>query len=105
MGGFQINKCVRDMCIFAKQTLVKDPPFSNLDLVSCRNLLIYLGPVLQRRVIPSLHYSLKPGGFLMLGTSENLGGVSQPFRLNTHKNKIFSKPKTPAPPTPSSPQA
>jgi len=51
-GGYQINKSIRDMCIFAKQNVVKDPPFSNLDLVSCRNLLIYLGPVLQRRVIP-----------------------------------------------------
>ena len=58
-GGYQVNKSIRDMCIFARQNLVKDPPFSNLDLVSCRNLLIYLGPVLQRRVIPALHYALK----------------------------------------------
>jgi two-component system CheB/CheR fusion protein len=55
-GGYQVNKSIRDMCIFARQNLVKDPPFSNLDLVSCRNLLIYLGPVLQRRVIPTLHW-------------------------------------------------
>ena len=95
-GGFQINKSIRDMCIFAKQNLVKDPPFSNLDLVSCRNLLIYLGPVLQRRVIPALHYSLKPGGFLMLGTSENLGGFAEHFGLVDRKDKIYQKRKTSA---------
>jgi two-component system CheB/CheR fusion protein len=95
-GGFQINKSVRDMCIFAKQNLVKDPPFSNLDLVSCRNLLIYLGPVLQRRVIPSLHYSLKPGGYLMLGASENLGGFADHFGLVDKKDKIYQKRKTTA---------
>jgi two-component system CheB/CheR fusion protein len=95
-GGFQVNKSLRDMCIFAKQNLVKDPPFSNLDLVSCRNLLIYLGPVLQRRVIPSLHYSLKPGGYLMLGASENLGGFADHFGLVDKKDKIYQKRKTTA---------
>ena len=95
-GGFQINKSIRDMCIFARQNLVKDPPFSNLDLVSCRNLLIYLGPVLQRRVIPSLHYSLKPGGYLMLGASENLGGFTDHFGLVEKKDKIYQKRKTTA---------
>src|SRR6202166_2855914 len=95
-GGFQITKSIRDMCIFAKQNLVKDPPFSNLDLVSCRNLLIYLGPVLQRRVIPSLHYSLKPGGYLMLGTSENLGGFAEHFGLVDKQDKIYQKRKTSA---------
>src|SRR5271163_1106121 len=95
-GGFQINKSIRDMCIFAKQNLVKDPPFSNLDLVSCRNLLIYLGPVLQRRVIPTLHYSLKPGGYLMLGASENLGGFADHFGLVDKKDKIYQKRRTTA---------
>jgi len=95
-GGFQINKSIRDMCIFAKQNLVKDPPFSNLDLVSCRNLLIYLGPVLQRRVIPSLHYALKPGGYLMLGASETLGGFADHFGLLDKKDKIYQKRKTTA---------
>jgi two-component system, chemotaxis family, CheB/CheR fusion protein len=95
-GGFQINKSIRDMCIFAKQNLVKDPPFSNLDLVSCRNLLIYLGPVLQRRVIPSLHYALKPAGYLMLGASENLGGFADHFGLIDKKDKIYQKRKTTA---------
>jgi two-component system, chemotaxis family, CheB/CheR fusion protein len=95
-GGFQINKSIRDMCIFARQNLVKDPPYSNLDLVSCRNLLIYLGPVLQRRVIPTLHYALKPGGFLMLGASENLGGFADHFGLVDKKDKIYQKRKTTA---------
>jgi two-component system CheB/CheR fusion protein len=95
-GGFQVNKSIRDMCIFAKQNLVKDPPFSNLDLVSCRNLLIYLGPVLQRRVIPTLHYALKPGGYLMLGASENLGGFADHFGLVDKKDKIYQKRRTSA---------
>src|SRR5580704_6843674 len=95
-GGFQVNKSVRDMCIFAKQNLVKDPPFSNLDLVSCRNLLIYLGPVLQRRVIPTLHYSLKPSGFLMLGEAESLGGFGDHFALVDKKDKLYQKRKTTA---------
>ncbi|HTC55371.1 MAG TPA: chemotaxis protein CheB [Candidatus Sulfotelmatobacter sp.] len=95
-GGFQVNKSIRDMCIFAKQNLVKDPPFSNLDLVSCRNLLIYLGPVLQRRVIPTLHYSLKPGGYLVLGSAENLGGFADHFGLVDKKDKIYQKRRTAA---------
>jgi two-component system, chemotaxis family, CheB/CheR fusion protein len=93
-GGYQVNKSVRDMCIFAKQNLVKDPPFSNLDLVSCRNLLIYLGPVLQRRVIPTLHYALKPSGYLMLGEAESLGGFADHFALVDKKDKIYQKRKT-----------
>ena len=95
-GGFQVNKSVRDMCIFARQNLVKDPPFSNLDLVSCRNLLIYLGPILQRRVIPTLHYALKPNGYLMLGEAESLGGFGDHFSLMDKKDKIYQKRKTTA---------
>jgi two-component system CheB/CheR fusion protein len=95
-GGYQVNKSVRDMCIFARQNLVKDPPFSNLDLVSCRNVLIYLGPILQRRVIPTLHYSLKPGGYLMLGEAEGLGGFGDHFALVAKKDKIYQKRKTAA---------
>jgi two-component system CheB/CheR fusion protein len=90
-GGYQINKSIRDMCIFAKQNVASDPPFSNLDLISCRNLLIYLGPVLQKRVIPTLHYALKPGGYLMLGESESLGTFSDHFLLVERKHKIYQK--------------
>lgn len=90
-GGYQINKSIREMCIFAKQNVAKDPPFSNLDLVSCRNLLIYLGPTLQKRVIPTLHYALKPNGYLMLGGSESLGTFSDHFILVDKKQKIYQK--------------
>lgn len=90
-GGYQINKSIREMCIFARQNVVKDPPFSNLDLITCRNLLIYLGPELQKRVIPTLHYALKQDGFLMLGGSESLGAFSDHFILIDKKNKIYQK--------------
>jgi two-component system, chemotaxis family, CheB/CheR fusion protein len=90
-GGYQINKAVRDMCIFARQNVTRDPPFSNLDLISCRNLLIYLGPVLQKRVIPMLHYALKPNGYLMLGSSETLGAFADHFALIDKKHKIYKK--------------
>jgi len=93
-GGYQIVKPVREMCIFAKQNVAKDPPFSNLDLISCRNLLIYLGPVLQKRVIPTLHYALKPDGYVMLGESESLGTFSEYFLPVDKKSKIFQKKKS-----------
>ncbi len=84
-------KGVREMCIFAKQNVAKDPPFSNLDLISCRNLLIYLGPVLQKRVVPTLHYALKPSGYLMLGGAESLGTFSEYFTPVDKKSKIYRK--------------
>jgi|HubBroStandDraft_6_1064221.scaffolds.fasta_scaffold00691_2 two-component system CheB/CheR fusion protein len=90
-GGYQIVKPVREMCIFAKQNVAKDPPFSNLDLISCRNLLIYLGPVLQKRVVPTLHYALKPSGFLLLGGAESLGTYSEYFAPLDKKTRIYQK--------------
>jgi two-component system, chemotaxis family, CheB/CheR fusion protein len=90
-GGYQIVKPVREMCIFAKQNVAKDPPFSNLDLISCRNLLIYLGPVLQQRVVPTLHYALKPGAFLLLGGAESLGTFSEYFAPLDKKHRIYQK--------------
>ena len=93
-GGYQINKSVREMCIFARQNLAKDPPFSNLDLVSCRNLLIYLGAVLQKRVIPTLHYALKPDRYLLLGGAESLGAFAEYFAPRDKKNRIFQKKKS-----------
>jgi two-component system, chemotaxis family, CheB/CheR fusion protein len=78
-GGYKINKTVRELCIFARQNLGSDPPFSNLDLISCRNVLIYLAEPLQKRVIPIFHYSLNPTGFLLLGTSESIGKFSSLF--------------------------
>lgn len=76
---YQIDKSIRDMCVFAKQDLTRDPPFSNLDLISCRNVLIYLRPEAQKRVIPIFHYALKPNGFLVLGKSESIGGYEELF--------------------------
>jgi two-component system, chemotaxis family, CheB/CheR fusion protein len=90
-GGYQIAKFIRDMCVFARQNLVDDPPFSKLDVISCRNVLIYLGPVLQKKIIPTFHYALQPGGFLILGTSETIGLFSDLFTLMDKKNKIYSK--------------
>ncbi len=96
--GFQINKMIREECVFARHDLTKDPPFSRLDLISCRNLLIYLGPLLQKKVLAFFEYALKPGGFLLLGTSENLSGSGEHFSLVDKKNKIYSRKMSAAPP-------
>ncbi len=93
-GGFRINKTIREMCIFARQNLVTDPPFSNLDLVSCRNVLIYLGQPLQRKVMPVFHYALKPDGFLVLGASESVGGFAELFSLFDNKTKMYTRKDT-----------
>src|SRR5438093_8887440 len=79
------------MVIFARQNLLSDPPFSRMDLVSCRNLLIYLEQDLQRKILPTLHYALKPGGFLFLGESESIGSFADLFEPVDKKHKIFSK--------------
>jgi two-component system, chemotaxis family, CheB/CheR fusion protein len=89
--GYKVAKAVRDLCVFARHDVTADPPFPRLDLVSCRNLLIYLGPALQRRVIPSLHYGIVPGGYLVLGRSESLGGAAQLFEAVDKKHKVFKK--------------
>ena len=91
---YQITKSIRDMCIFAKQDLTRDPPFSNLDIVSCRNVLIYFKHQIQRKIIPLFHYALKPGGFLLLGKSESIGGFNQLF---SPLNKGIAYTKRPAP--------
>src|SRR5215472_5690929 len=90
-GTFQVHKSIRDMCVFARQNVLVDPPFSNLDLVSCRNVLIYFGPALQRRVVPLFHYSLRSTGFLLLGGSETIGPSTEHFTLIDRKNKIYAK--------------
>ncbi|MEG4026748.1 MULTISPECIES: chemotaxis protein CheB [unclassified Microcoleus] len=93
-GSYRISKAVRELCIFARQDLGSDPPFSNLDLVSCRNVLIYLGESLQKKVMPIFHYSLKPTGFLLLGTSESTGEFSYLFTSVDKKSKIYAKKLT-----------
>ncbi|MBN4006662.1 chemotaxis protein CheB [Nostoc sp. LPT] len=92
--GYQINKAVRDLCVFARQDLGSDPPFSNLDIISCRNVLIYLDETLQKRILPIFHYSLNPTGFLLLGTSESTGKYSDLFTLIDKKYKIYAKKVT-----------
>ncbi len=88
---FQISKSIREMVVFASQSIIKDPPFSNMDLISCRNVLIYLGPALQKKVIPMFHYALKPGGFLLLGNSETLGEFDHFFDAVDHKARLFRR--------------
>jgi two-component system CheB/CheR fusion protein len=90
-GGYQVAKPIRDLCLFARQNVVKDPPFSKLDLVSCRNLLIYLGPVLQKKALSLFHYALKPTGFLFLGSAKTIGEFADLFRLVDQKHKIYGK--------------
>jgi len=92
-GMYHVRKSIRETCIFARQNVAKDPPFSNLDLISCRNLLIYLGAALQTRVIPTFHYSLRPGGYLLLGGSETLGRFADQFAVVDKKHKIYQKKK------------
>ncbi|MEG4517542.1 MULTISPECIES: chemotaxis protein CheB [unclassified Microcoleus] len=90
-GGYQIAQSVREVCVFAKQNLIGDPPFSRMDLITCRNVLIYLGPPLQKKLLPIFHYGLRPTGFLLLGTSETVGDFSELFTLLDKKNKIYTK--------------
>ncbi|MFA6136847.1 MAG: chemotaxis protein CheB [Sulfurimonas sp.] len=86
---YRINKNIRDMLIFSEQNVIKDPPFSKLDLVVCRNLLIYMNADLQKRVIPTFHYALKEGGILFLGSSETIGEYGNLFITIDHKTKIY----------------
>jgi two-component system, chemotaxis family, CheB/CheR fusion protein len=99
-GGYQISKSIRDMCVFARQNVFNDPPFSRMDLISCRNVLIYLSPILQKKVIPIFHYALKPYGFLLVGSTEGLlGAGSEIFDLVERKSKIYQKKPVPSPVT------
>ncbi len=90
-GGYQICKNIRELCIFAKQNLYQDPPFFNLDLVSCRNVLIYFTPALQKQVLQVFHYSINATGFLVLGSSESPGETSELFASVDKKCKIYTK--------------
>ncbi|NTU41629.1 MAG: PAS domain-containing protein [Nitrospirales bacterium] len=86
---FKIRNEIREMVVFALQNIIKDPPFSKVDLISCRNVLIYMGAELQKKVIPVFHYALNPNGFLFLGSSETTGGFADYFRVVDKKCKIF----------------
>lgn len=96
-GGYRIVKSLREMVVFARQNLISDPPFSRLDLISCRNLLIYLDSDLQKKIIPVFHYALKPLGFLFLGASESVGGFTDLFEPVDKKQKIYSRKDAPTP--------
>jgi two-component system CheB/CheR fusion protein len=87
--AYRIHKSIRDMMIFSEQDVIKDPPFSKLDLISCRNLLIYMGGALQKKLIPLFHYALNPGGMLFLGSSETVGEFSQIFDSLDRNSKLF----------------
>jgi two-component system CheB/CheR fusion protein len=96
-GHYQISKTVREACVFARHDVAKDPPFSRMDLISCRNVLIYMEPRLQERVFATFHYALNPGGFLVLGTSESVGAASAFLAPLDEKRRIYSRKKTAGP--------
>lgn len=90
-GGYRVSKALRDMVVFARQNLISDPPFSRMNLICCRNLLIYLESSLQKKALPAFHYALKPEGFLLLGASESIGSFIDLFEPVDKKHRIYSK--------------
>jgi two-component system, chemotaxis family, CheB/CheR fusion protein len=90
-GTYRVIKNVREMLVFAPHDIIKDPPFTKLDLICCRNLLIYLDSILQKKLLPLFHYSLKPKGILFLGSSETIGGSVDLFSASDRKWKIFTR--------------
>jgi two-component system CheB/CheR fusion protein len=88
---YQISKSVRDLCVFSTHNIIRDTPFANIDLISCRNVLIYLDLPLQKRVLPYFHYALKPGGSLMLGSSETVGSAGDLFEIVDKECRIYKK--------------
>jgi len=94
--GYRIVKSIRDLCVFVQHDLARDPPFSRLDLTSCRNVLIYFDQALQRRVIPMFHYALRLPGFLLLGRAEHVAGFKQLFEVVDKAHKIFARTAVPS---------
>ncbi|MCK9195535.1 MAG: PAS domain-containing protein [Syntrophales bacterium] len=91
VGVYRIQKGIRELLVLSEQDVIKDPPFSKLDLISCRNLLIYMGGELQKKLIPLFHYALNPGGSLLLGTSETVGEFLELFAPLDHKWKLYQR--------------
>lgn len=89
--GYQVVKIIRDMVIFAQQNMIKDPPFTKIDILICRNLLIYLTPDLQKKLMPLFHYSLNPGGFLFLGSAEAVGNFTDLFKQLDRKSRLYQR--------------
>ena len=90
-GSYQVNRQVRDMCIFANHNFLKDPPFGKMDLISCRNVLIYMEPYLQKKALTTFHYALDPKGFLLLGKSETTAGVPDLFAPAAKNEKLYTR--------------
>jgi two-component system, chemotaxis family, CheB/CheR fusion protein len=96
--GYQIGKDVRDLCVFSSHNVIADPPFSRLDLLCCRNVLIYLEGELQKRLVPLFHYALRSRGVLFLGPSESLSGYAELFRTRDKKHRIYERADAPLAP-------
>jgi two-component system, chemotaxis family, CheB/CheR fusion protein len=90
-GGYRIGKAIREHCVFARQDITRDPPFSRLDLIVCRNMLIYLGQAVQRKVMAVMNYALKPNGYLMLGRAESTGPSAELFTVVDKRSRIYVK--------------
>lgn len=97
-GKFRVNKRVREICVFARHDLTRDPPFSRVDLIMCRNVLIYMDTFLQKRLLSAFHYALKPTGFLMLGSAETVGAQSDLYVSEDKKHRLYSKRAARVPP-------
>ena len=94
-ASYRINKAIRDLLVFSEHDVNKDPTFSKLDLISCRNLLIYLNSDLQKKLLPLFHYSLNPGGTLFLGTSETTGDFHHLFGVTDRQQKLYERKEDP----------
>ena len=94
-GGYKIAKSIRDICVFSRHDVTTDPPFAKIDLIACRNLLIYFMPSLQKHVFPIFHYALGPKGFLWLGKSETIGGFSNLLSAVDKTNNIYARKTAP----------
>ena len=99
-GGYRVGAEIRELVVFAPQSLIADPPFTKLDVLSCRNLLIYLAPEMQKKLIPLFHYSLSPGGILFLGSAETIGGFTDLFASLSVKTRIFRRTESAMRPEP-----
>jgi two-component system CheB/CheR fusion protein len=89
--GYMVSKPIREMVIFAQQNVIMDPPFTRIDILGCRNLLIYMTPELQKKVVPLFHYSLNPGGILFLGSAETIGGFGELFESIEAKFRLYRR--------------
>ncbi len=93
--GYEVSKVIRDMCVFAPHNFLNDPPFARMDLISCRNVLIYMDPFLQKKALTTFHYALRENSFLLLGKSETAGASSELFTLFTKQEKVYTRKSVP----------